>query len=265
MLSVSRVDQGPFQPIRLGVALAGGAARGFAHIGVLQAIDELDLPLGAISGTSMGAIIGSLYASGLTPGEILEIARKTSWVKLINFSPSGGILSERKLQEFLARYLPRSFSRLRMPFAAVATDVVSGRSVYLHSGDLPSAVMASAAYPGLFGAVKREGLMLIDGGVLDNLPVDAARFLGSERVIASDVTYDPDSEAEVPTGVIELGRRAVDIMQAQLTRVRLSMNPPEVYVRPDLRGIGLESFGKLDLIWRLGYEAAMETLKGFEV
>jgi len=258
-------SQSPFSPIKLGVALAGGAARGFAHIGVLQAIEELELPLGAVAGTSMGAIIGSLYASGLAPGEILEIARRTSWIKLINFSPSGGLFSERKLKDFLSRYLPRDFSRLKMPFAAVATDVVSGRSVYLHSGDLPSAVMASAAYPGLFGAIERDGLFLIDGGVLDNLPVDAARFLGSERVIASDVTYDPDSEAELPGSVIELGRRAVDIMQAQLTRVRLSMNPPEVYVRPDLRGIGLESFGKLDRIWRLGYDAAMSSLKGYEV
>jgi len=258
-------SQSPFSPIKLGVALAGGAARGFAHIGVLQAIEELELPLGAVAGTSMGAIIGSLYASGLAPGEILEIARRTSWIKLINFSPSGGLFSERKLKDFLSRYLPRDFSRLKMPFAAVATDVVSGRSVYLHSGDLPSAVMASAAYPGLFGAIERDGLFLIDGGVLDNLPVDAARFLGSERVIASDVTYDPDSEAELPGSVIELGRRAVDIMQAQLTRVRLSMNPPEVYVRPDLRGIGLESFGKLDRIWRLGYDAAMSALKGYEV
>ncbi len=265
MFVVSPEPQSPFAPIRLGVALAGGAARGFAHIGVLQAIDELGLPLGAVAGTSMGAIIGSLYASGLAPQEILEIARKTSWIKLINFTPGGGILSGRKLEEFLARYLPRNFSRLHLPFAAVATDVVRGRSVYLHSGNLPSAVMASAAYPGLFSAVERDGLMLIDGGVLDNLPVDAARFLGSERVIASDVTYDPDGEAEPPSGVIELGRRAVDIMQAQLTRVRLSMNPPEVYVRPDLRGVGLESFGKLDRIWRLGYEAAIKSLKDYEV
>ena len=265
MSIVSVAGRSSFEPIKLGLALAGGAARGFAHIGVLQAIDELGLPVGAVAGTSMGAIIGSLYASGLSPQEILEIAGRTSWVKLINFSPSGGILSERKLEEFLARYLPRDFAGLRLPFAAVATDVVRGRAVYLHSGDLPSAVMASAAYPGLFAAVRREGLVLIDGGVLDNLPVDAARFLGSERVIASDVTYDPDSEAEVPGSVIELGRRAVDIMQAQLTRVRLSLNPPEVYVRPDLRGIGLESFGKLEKIWRLGYEAALAALKDYEV
>jgi len=251
--------------IRYGIALAGGGARGFAHIGVLQAIDEKKIPLGAIAGTSMGAIIGSLYASGLAPGEILDIARKTPWFKLISFSPGGGLLSERKLKEFLSKYLPDDFSKLRLPFTAVATDVVRGRSVYLHAGDLPSAVMASAAYPGLFGAIEREGLFLIDGGVLDNLPVDAARFLGSERVIASDVTYDPDSEAEVPTGVIELGRRAIDIMQFQLTRVRLSMNPPEVYVRPNLQGVGFESFGRLRKIWRLGYDAAVRALEGCEV
>jgi len=255
----------PFQAIHLGAALAGGAARGFAHIGVLKAIDELGFPLGGIAGTSMGAIIGSLYASGLAPEEILQIAKRTSWVKLIDFRPVGGILSVRKLEEFLAHYLPSDFSRLKMPFVAVATDVVTARAAYLHSGDLPSAVMASAAYPGLFSAVEREGRILIDGGVLDNLPVDAARFLGAERVIASDVTYRPDSEAEPPGSVIELGRRAIDIMQARLTQARLSMSPPEVYIRPELKGVGLESFSKIDEIWRLGYDAALRVLKDYEV
>jgi len=247
---------------RTGLALAGGAARGFAHIGVLKAIEELGVEVHAVAGTSMGAIIGSLWASGLDAEEILEIARRTSWLRLINFSPKGGLLSPRKLEDFLGRYLPRDFAQLKRPFAAVATDVVRGRPVYLHTGDLPSAVLASAAYPGLFSAIEREGLYLIDGGVFDNLPVDAARFLGAEWILASDVTYDPDQEADVPRSVLELGQRAVDLMQARLTRARLAMNPPDVYIRPDLRGIGIEAFGKLETIWPRGYDAAMAALKG---
>lgn len=243
-----------------GIALAGGAARGFAHIGVLKALEELGLTLEAVAGASMGAIIGSLWASGLSADEILAVARKTPWLRLINFSPRGGLFSAQKLREFLLHYLPSDFDSLDRKFAAVATDIVHGRTIYLHTGDLPSAVLASAAYPGLFSAVKREGLELIDGGVLDNLPVDAARFLGSEWIIASDVTYDPDNETAVPTNLLSLGRRAVDLMQARLTQARLVMNPPDVYVRPDLRGVGLEHFGKLDEIWPLGYEAAMRTL-----
>jgi len=247
---------------RTGLALAGGAARGFAHIGVLKAIEELKVEVHAVAGTSMGAIIGSLWASGLDAEEILEIARRTSWLRLISFSPKGGLLSSRKLEDFLAHYLPRDFAQLERPFAAVATDVVHGRSVYLHTGDLPRAVLASAAYPGLFSTIEREGLQLIDGGVLDNLPVDAARFLGAEWILASDVTYDPDHEAAVPRGVIELGQRAVDLMQARLTQARLAMNPPDVYIRPDLKGVGIEAFGKLETIWPRGYEAAMAALKG---
>jgi len=249
----------PREPSR-GIALAGGAARGLAHIGALKAIEDAGLPVAAVSGTSMGAIVGSLWASGLAADEILAIARKTRWLRLINFRPSGGLLSTAKLRDFLARYLPANFEELDRPFAAVATDVVRGRSVYLHEGDLPTAVLASAAYPGLFSVIERGGLQLIDGGVLDNLPVDAARFLGSEWILAVDVTYVPDHEQDPPTGLLELGRRAVDLMQARLTQARLAMNPPDAYVRPDLRGIGLEHFGKLEEIWPRGYEAAQRVL-----
>jgi len=252
-------DERPREPKR-GVALAGGAARGFAHIGVLKAIEATDLPISAVAGTSMGAIIGSLWAAGWTADEILDIARKTRWLRLINFKPTGGLLSTSKLHDFLGRYLPDRFEALERPFVAVATDVVRGRSVYLHQGELPSAVLASAAYPGLFSIIEREGLQLIDGGVLDNLPVDAARFLGSEWILASDVTYDPDHEVEPPTGLLEIGRRAVDLMQARLTQARLAMNPPDVYVRPDLRGVGLEHFGKLEEIWPRGLDAAQRVL-----
>jgi len=245
--------------------LSGGAARGLAHIGVLKVVEETGVPVGALAGTSMGAIIGGLWAAGHSAQEILEIAREASWLKMINFSPKGGILSEKKLMKFLSSYLPSDFSGLEIPFVAVATDVVNGRSVYLHQGPLASAIVASAAYPGLFAAIPRDDLLLIDGGVFDNLPVDAARFLGSEKVIASDVGYDPELEPGAPKGVIELGRRAIDLMQAQLTRVRLAMNPPELYIKPLLPGIGLESFGMIETIWRSGYEAAMKALKGLEV
>ncbi len=260
MRAVNRPEFQEGRTLQRGIALAGGAARGFAHIGALKAVEESGLPVAAVAGTSMGAIIGSLWASGMPADEILELARKTSWLRLINFRPGGGLLSAGKLRDFLGRYLPRDFEGLERPFAAVATDAVRGRSVYLHRGDLPSAVLASAAYPGLFSAVERDGLQLIDGGVLDNLPVDAARFLGSEWILAVDVTYDPDHEQDPPTGLLELGRRAVDLMQARLTQARLAMNPPDAYVRPDLRGIGLEHFGKLEEIWPRGYEAAKRVL-----
>lgn len=246
--------------MRRGLALAGGAARGFAHIGALKAVEESGLAVDAVAGTSMGAIIGSLWASGMSAEEILQVARKTSWLRLIDFRPTGGLLSAGKLRDFLARHLPADFEGLERPFVAVATDVVRGRSVYLHEGDLPTAVLASAAYPGLFSTIERGGLKLSDGGVLDNLPVDAARFLGSEWIMAVDVTYDPDHEQHPPAGLIELGRRAVDLMQARLTRMRLAMNPPDAYVHPDLRGIELEHFGKLEEIWPRGYEATQRVL-----
>ncbi len=251
--------------LKRGIALSGGAARGFAHIGVLKAVEERGLEVSAVAGASMGAIVGALWASGLAAEQILEVARSTSWLRLIDFRPRGGLLSPRKLREFLGRYLPDRFSGLARPFAAVATDVVRGRSVYLHEGDLPGAVLASAAYPGLFPLIERGGLKLTDGGVLDNLPVEAARFLGANWILASDVSYDVDRENDPPTGIVELGRRAIDVMQARLTQVRLAMNPPDVYVRPDVSRIGLEHFGKLEEIWPRGYEAARVALSEVEL
>lgn len=140
-------------------------------------------------------------------------------------------------------------------------DVVSGRLLFLTQGDLPSAVLASAAYPGLLAPVEREGRLLFDGGVLDNLPVDAARLLGATEVYAVDVTPERAAD-EAPRGLLALARRAVDLMQAHLTSVRLSLYAPEVYVRPSLPGVGIEDFRRLEEIVEAGREAARRLWAG---
>jgi NTE family protein len=244
-----------------GLALSGGGARGLAHIGVLEVFLEAGLDFQVVAGTSMGAIVGALFAAGKTPEEMLAMARKTPWLGLLGFSPREGLFSRRKLRDFLAEHLPPRFEDLERPLAVTAVDVMTGRLVFLTHGDLPSAVLASAAYPGLLAPVEREGRLLFDGGVLDNLPVDAARFLGALEVYAVDVTPER-AVAEVPKNLLALARRAVDLMQLHLTSVRLTLYAPEVYVRPALRGVGLEDFRRLEEIAEAGRQAARAVLAG---
>jgi NTE family protein len=244
-----------------GLALSGGGARGLAHIGALEVFLEAGLDFQVVAGTSMGAIVGALFAAGLSPGEILAIAQKTPWLGLLGLSPREGIFSRKKLKDFLAEHLPPTFAELKRPLAVTAVDVRSGRLLFLTQGDLPSAVLASAAYPGLLAPVEREGRLLFDGGVLDNLPVDAARLLGATEVYAVDVTPERSLE-ESPRGLLALARRAVDLMQLHLTSVRLSLYAPEVYVRPALPGVGIEDFRRLEEIVKAGREAARRALAG---
>ncbi|MEZ0321846.1 MAG: patatin-like phospholipase family protein [Thermus sp.] len=244
-----------------GLALSGGGARGLAHIGALEVFLEAGWDFQVVAGTSMGAIVGALFAAGKTPEEMLVLARRTPWLGLLGFSPREGIFSRRKLRDFLAEHLPKSFDGLKKPLAVTAVDVVSGRLLFLIQGDLLSAILASAAYPGLLAPVEREGQLLFDGGVLDNLPVDAARLLGATEVWAVDVT--PEREvAGAPRGLLALARRAVDLMQLHLTSVRLTLYAPEVYVRPNLAGVGIEDFRRLEEIVEAGRKAARQAITG---
>lgn len=243
------------------LVLSGGGARGLAHIGALEVFQSRGIAFDLVVGTSMGAIVGALFASGKTLQEILELARKTPWLSLLGLSPREGIFSLRKLSSFLAEHLPPRFEDLPLPLVVTAVDLIRGRPLYLREGELLSAVLASAAYPGLLAPVEREGVLLLDGGVLDNLPVDAARFLGAEEVYAVDVSAGLWEEPPSRT-LLWVVRRAVDLMQAQLTAIRLALYPPEVYVRPKLPGVGIEAFGRLEEIYRAGKEAAISALAG---
>ncbi|TBH20586.1 patatin-like phospholipase family protein [Thermus thermamylovorans] len=244
-----------------GLALSGGGARGLAHIGALEVFLEAGLDFQVVAGTSMGAIVGALFAAGKTPAEMLAIARSTPWLRLISPSLRRGLFSRRALRDYLAHHLPPRFEDLRRPLVVPAVEVGTGRLHYLSQGDLLSAVLASAALPGLLAPVEREGSWLFDGGILDNLPVDAARFLGAKEVYAVDVTPDGVHHPP-PEGPLALARHAVDIMQAHLNRLRLALYPPEVYLRPELTGLGVEDFLRLEEAVEAGREAARRVLAG---
>ena len=219
-------DTPPAPPKRpkVGIAFAGGGARGGAHIGVLKVLEELHVPVDYVAGTSIGSIVAALYASGMAPDEMEKVLATTDWddalrddqprqdqpyrqkqdddLYLIKAElgfhkgslvlPSG-LVRGQKLNYLLRRLtLPATnvhdFDELRIPFRCVATDIVTGGKVVLGKGDLASAVRASMAIPGFFTPVEWDGKLLTDGGTADNMPVDVVREMGADIVIAIDIS-----------------------------------------------------------------------------
>lgn len=204
---------------RLGLALGGGAARGLAHIGVLQALAEAKLKVDVVAGTSAGAIVGALYAGGLTARQIGQIAERTTWAHLVRLTvPRHGLVNTSKLEDFLNTLLRgKTFAELELPFACVATDLVTGDEVELREGNVAAAVRASAAVPGIMVPMVRDGRLLVDGGVVNNVPVGLARRLGADVVVAVDVNAGAILEHN-PRSIVQIILQTMEIMQRRALR-----------------------------------------------
>lgn len=250
---------------RLGLALGGGGARGLCHIGVWRVLDEMGIRPDVIAGTSMGGLIGAFIAAGHDADSMEKIAKDVDWLRLINWGLSGRLVSATRFRTWLSTHLPPTFEELEMPLVLTATDIVEGQIHYLHSGDLISALQATTAYPGALEAVPRGDALLVDGGILNQIPVDGARFLGARRVIAVNATAlesldrPPSTRAKrswrPATGAMREAMRAIDIMQAQLTMVRVSLYRPEVLIDPRIEGVEIQDFHKTALSIAAGADA----------
>lgn len=179
----------PAERKRVGLALGGGAARGLAHIGVLAVLEEHNIPIDCVAGTSMGAMIGAAYCAGIEIRELLEIAETTGWRHISSLTwPHQGLLSFRKMEAWMRDTLGDVDIRdLALPFGAMATDIETGEGLLLREGPVSKAVRISCSVPGVVAPVEHYGRLLCDGGVSNNLPDDAARKLGADYVIGVDV------------------------------------------------------------------------------
>src|SRR5436305_9377124 len=179
---------------RIGLALSGGAGRGIAHVGVLRALTENQIPIDAIAGASAGALAGGSFAAGLSIDELEEMARGFRWRHTQRFSFSRlGLQSNAGLEKFLRAKLPVTrFEDLKVPFAAMVTDLLKGELIVLRDrGDLPFAIRASCCIPFFMAPIEDEqGRLLIDGGIVQNLPISQTRELGADVVIGVDVNFD---------------------------------------------------------------------------
>lgn len=238
----------------LGLALGGGGARGLCHIGVLRVFDELGVRPDLVSGTSMGGLVGAFHAAGYSPDELEQIAGDVGWVRMIDWGLSGRLLSTKHYRSFLEEYLPPTFEELELPLVLTTTDVVDGQIHYLRSGDLHTAIRATTAYPGVVEPVPVGDAIFVDGGILNQIPVDGALFLGARRVIAVNATAlepleRPRNVEKVlrrrpVTGALREAMRALDVMQTQLTMARLSLYRPDVLIDPAIEGVDLQDFHK---------------------
>ncbi|MBE3582884.1 MAG: patatin-like phospholipase family protein [Limnochordaceae bacterium] len=247
----------PHDP-KVGLVLSAGAARGLAHIGVLQVLREQGMPVDLVVGSSMGAIVGALFCYGLDLHWLVGLASRLNWRFLVRFThPREALLRPSGLEELL-RLLLRdgSFSQLRCPLAVVATDLLTGRPVVLQQGPLVPALMASAAIPGIFPPVRREGQVLVDGGVLQRLPVRLARQLGAEYVIAVDVGTT-EHEAKV-RGILDTLLSTLDIMEREISRVEVES--ADLLIRPELGEIGGTRLDQAEWLIEQGRRAAQEVI-----
>ena len=257
--------------MQVGLVLGSGGARGYAHIGVLRALEKHHIDVVAVAGCSMGGIIGAQHAAGYSASEIHEMWRRFDMLRLIDRSTMGGLIGGRGVRRLLERHLPATFADLKIPVAVTATDVQRGKLVVLRSGNLPRALRATSALAGLFAPEIYEGRVLIDGGILNGLPVDVIRTLTEAPVVAVDVLPPPDREITFTRPawdrvrkpirgrplIFEMLMKAIEIPQAPLTSIRLSLNPPEVLIRPALDpDLKLEDFRRLEEAVEAGFEAA---------
>jgi len=197
---------------KIGLALGGGVARGIAHIGALKVIVKNKIPIHCLAGTSSGAIIGAAFAAGMDPQLIEDIALRISWGKLIKvafFRP--GIISGEAIEEFITKYIgDYKFSELKIPFAAVATDLKTGEAVVINEGRIGKAVAASASFPAVFtpGQVKHH--MVTDGGIAANLPVEVVKNMGANFTVAIDVVPTHPFHT-LPKDAFQVFGRSLDI------------------------------------------------------
>jgi len=278
----------PARPPRIGLALSGGGALGLAHIGVLEWLEENHIPVDRIAGTSMGSIIGAMYASGMSPAEIEKFAEHIDWDETLRPEPTYSQLSYRRKQDrrdyqidaalglkhglkgpngfnpgngvgllldrlFFAESGTASFDDLPIPFRCVATDMLTGDAVVLHDGSLAQALRASMAIPGVFTPVEINGQILTDGGMVENIPVDVVRKMGADTVIAVDlrVPLGGQEELESLTGVLS---RALSVVILQNERRSLALADATVIV--ETGKFAVDDYQRVHDLIRLGYGSA---------
>jgi NTE family protein len=255
--------------LKIGLALGGGGARGLAHIQVLETLDELGIRPYRIAGTSIGAVIGSLYASGLSGKEIRELVHQWQtprpekrhgildrrdlrrWAALLDPSfDRSGLFKGEKIIRFLSDFVKcTTFEELKIPLYVTAADYGDASEVVFKSGDLLSAVRASIAIPGVFTPVERDGNLLLDGGVVNPLPYNLLQD-ECDLVIAVDVGGVRNADEKHRPAFFDTVIGGFEIMEASMIRDRLKSNPPDIYLKPDIRNVGLLEFHKAEQVFR---------------
>lgn len=246
------------RPPRIALALGGGAARGFAHIGVLQVLEEQGIKPDIVVGTSAGSLVAALYASGKTPNELATMAMNLDESSITDWMfPGRGLMKGEALARFVRQNTGgRTIEAMSLPLGIVAADLQSGQPILFRRGDPGMAVRASSAVPGVFEPVKIGGREYIDGGAVSPIPVRFARQMGADLVIAVDISAIPEGQ---PTrGAVDILLQTFNIMGHAISQYELQ--DADVVMRPKLEGIASTDFSSRRLSILAGREAALTVL-----
>ena len=249
----------PHKRAGVGLALGGGFARGFAHLGVLQVLEQNKIPISHIAGTSVGSILGAAYASGAPLSRIVEACRALRFRDIARWRVSRlGLASNQRLGGLIQRvFESRQFEDLRIPLAVVATDLTSGEPAVFTQGNLVDAIRASCAFPGLFEPVEIGTRCLADGGLVAPVPTEAARALGATSVIGVSVgTHDGHRGA--PTNIFQVVSRAVSA--AQKHQLEIWERHADLVLRPEVQSLAWDDFHRADQAIEAGAAAAQRAL-----
>ena len=241
---------------KVGLALGGGVARGPAHIGVLSVLEEANIPIDCVSGTSAGSIIGAVYCAGLELNKMQRLARQMSWQQIASpVWPQRGLVSFKRMDPWIEEYLGTLYLEdLPIPMAAVVTDVYTGKPVVLREGRLATAVRASSSVPGVIVPAEINGRLLCDGGISANVPIDAARQLGADYVIGVDL-FAPEYDGR--GGPLGIGLAAVETL---IRNSGSGVDKADCLIVPDINDHSYLRFAQGDTYVALGEAAAREKL-----
>jgi NTE family protein len=247
----------PRERPRVGLALAGGFARGIAHLGVLRVLREAEIPIDCVAGTSVGALIAVGYCAGASLEDMAEVGATTSFTDFGRWTPSWlGLATNQRMEKYLSRFTPvKTFEELKTPLAIAATDINAGVSVYYSHGEIAPPLRASCAYPGLFVPIQFEGRTLVDGFLTAPVPVEGTLLLGADVVIA---VYLEAGNVEQPRTFTDVLSRAFNIVQQHSDLTWRTQ--ADVIIEPDVKPFVWDDFTKTPEMIAAGEAAALAAL-----
>jgi NTE family protein len=269
---------------KIGLTLSSGGAKGIAHIGVLKVLEEAQVPVHILAGTSMGGVVAAIYAAGRSADEIAALAHSLRLFDITQRDRTGwGLVSQDKIANLLREALggDLTFAQLKLPLALVAADVETGEEVVIREGSVVEGVLATTALPIVFPPLRWQGRRLVDGGVLNPVPFDVVRAMGADRVIAVNTLRDASDTLEIgePPGgrgaealvrlllyrtrwapLINVAERSLDIMGRELVKLRMQQSPPDLMIEVMLKQVRLFDLDQVDVCLEAGEEAARQHL-----
>lgn len=299
---------------KIGLVLGSGSARGWAHIGAIEAIEEAGIPIHCVAGTSIGAFIGAVYATG-DLASLKEFALQMDWKKVLSYFdvvfPKSGFMDGKKVHELFSIHTDaKTFDDFKIPVKMIATELKTGKKVVIDSGNIIEGIRASVSVPGIFTPVKREGKWLVDGGLVDPIPVSAVRNMGADFVIAVDLNSDRVSHDYKPIkklvkektpnkkrnelmariaakynsaekavksqinrrfsntakspNILEVMGTSLGIMQEQISRINLAMDPPDILIQPRLGNLKMFDFDQAERSIYEGYTQAKQQIENIK-